>query len=159
MITHYPVLHRRIASEWENVRAAAAKAQAAFAAGGDYYVDAASLSLHGFYNGTERLLTWIARQIDGSLPQGASWHRELLQQMTLDVPGVRPPVLRKPTATLLEEYLGFRHIVRNLYAWELEHDKVKRLVDLLPQTVQAMEADLNAFGRFLDAAGRADEDA
>jgi len=153
VITQYHVLRQRLATEWANVRAAAEKAQAAYTEGGKYHVDAAALSLHGFYNGVERLFEWIARQIDGTLPQGSSWHRELLQQMTLDVPEVRPPVLQTPTAKLLEEYLGFRHVVRNLYSWELEPAKVKRLIELLPQTVQAVETDLETFGRFLDAAG------
>jgi hypothetical protein len=34
--------------------------------------------------------------------------------------------------------------------------KVARLVALLPETVQTVEADLEEFGRFLDAAGQAD---
>ncbi len=158
MITQYHVLHQRLITEWANVRLAAQKAQAAYAEGGAYNVDAAALSLHGFYNGTERLFEWIARQIDGALPQGSSWHRDLLQQMTLDIPGVRPPVIQEPTAKLLKEYLGFRHVVRSLYSWEMEPAKVKRLISLLPKTVEATQADLNAFGRFLDIAGRADKE-
>ena len=92
------------------------------------------------------------------LPQSSAWHRELLQQMMLDVPGVRPPLLQNSTAKLLEEFLGFRHVVRNLYTWELEPEKVARLVALLPETVQAVERDLEEFGRFLDAASQADKD-
>jgi hypothetical protein len=144
-------------SEWTNVRAAAAKAQAAYAEGGAYNIDAAALSLHGFYSGTERILEWIARQVDGTLPQGPAWHRELLDQMTLDAPGVRPPVLQKDTAKQLEEYLGFRHVVRNLYTWELDTTKVERLIKRLPHTLQAVEKDLETFGHFLDAASHADE--
>jgi hypothetical protein len=146
-------------AEWTNVRAAAEKAQAAYAEGGAYNVDAAALSLHGFYSGAERIFEWIARQVDGTLPQGPAWHRELLDQMTLDVPGVRPSVLQKVTAKQLEEYLGFRHVVRNLYTWELDTTKVKRLIKRLPHTLQAVEKDLETFGRFLDAASRADEQA
>lgn len=157
MITQYHILHQRLMAEWTNVRAAAEKAQAAYAEGGAYNVDAAALSLHGFYSGAERIFEWIARQVDGTLPQGPSWHRELLGQMTLDVPDVRPPALQKATAKLLEEYLGFRHVVRNLYVWELDPAKVKRLIEHLPHTIQATEKDLNAFGCFLDEASRADQ--
>lgn len=157
MITPYHVLHQRLTAEWANVRAAAEKAQAAYAEGGAYNVDAAALSLHGFYSGAERILEWIARQVDGALPQGPAWHRELLGQMTLDVPGVRPPVLQKATAKQLEEYLGFRHVVRNLYTWELDTTKVKQLINRLPHTLPAVEKDLETFGRFLEAASRADE--
>jgi hypothetical protein len=67
MITQYHVLRQQLVTEWANGRPAAQKAQAAFVEGGAYHVDAASLSLHGFYSGTEWLLEWIARQIDASL--------------------------------------------------------------------------------------------
>lgn len=157
MITSYHILRQRLVTEWINVRAAAEKAQAAYAEGGAYHVDAAALSLHGFYSGTERILEWIARQIDGALPQGPAWHRELLEQMMLDVPGVRPSVLQKDTVKQLEAYLGFRHVVRNLYTWELDTTKVERLIKHLPHTLQAVETDLEMFSRFLAAASHADE--
>ncbi|MCA9950527.1 MAG: hypothetical protein KDE48_12835, partial [Anaerolineales bacterium] len=137
MITQYNVLRRRLETEWVNVRAVAEKAQAAYADGGTYKVDASSLSLHSFYSGVERIFEWIARQIDGGLPEGSSWHRELLQQMTLDIPNVRPSVIQPSTAKLLDEFLGFRHVVRSLYSWELEPAKVERLLSMLPETVQA----------------------
>jgi hypothetical protein len=54
------------------VRAAAEKAQAAYADGGTYHVDAATLSLHGFYSGSERLFEAIARRIDGTVPQSST---------------------------------------------------------------------------------------
>lgn len=46
--------------------------------------------------------------------------------------------------------------VRMAAAKAEEAYKVARLVALLPETVQAVEADLEEFGRFLDAASRAD---
>lgn len=157
MITQYNILHQRLLAEWANVKAAAAKAQAAYASTGPFNVDATALSLHGFYSGLERIFEWIARQIDMSLPDGPAWHREILSQMTLDVPGIRPPVLKETTAKHLAPFLGFRHIVRNLYAWELEQNKVEQLIEQLPETVQAVESDFETFGRFLEVAGRADE--
>lgn len=60
-------------------------------------------------------------------------------------------------AVSLEDYLGFRHVVRNLYTWDLDPAKVNRLVEQLPQLISALDADLEEFGRFLEAAGRADE--
>jgi uncharacterized protein YutE (UPF0331/DUF86 family) len=66
-------------------------------------------------------------------------------------------VLQKNTAKQLEEYLGFRHVVRNLYTWELDTTKVERLIKHLPHTLQAVENDLETFGHFLDAASHADE--
>lgn len=157
MINQYPVLKQRIVAEWLNVQKAAAKAIAAYQNQSPYSIDAAGLNLQGFYNGLERLFEWIGRQIDNSIPEGGAWHRDLLRQMTLDVPGVRPSVISEQTAVSLEDYLGFRHVVRNLYTWDLDPAKVSRLVEQLPQLISALDADLNEFGRFLEAAGRAGE--
>jgi hypothetical protein len=65
----------------------------------DFYLDSVALNLHGFYSGVERLFEKIAATIDGSVPDSANWHQELLKQMSIEVPGVRPAVLpyeRKP---------------------------------------------------------------
>lgn len=48
--------------------------------------------VHDFYTGIEHLFERIAPELNGGLPAGPSWHRELLDDMTLDLPGVRPPV-------------------------------------------------------------------
>lgn len=74
MIARYIVLRRRIESELEDVRRAADKARRAFERArqrdqeADYYLDSAAINLHGFYNGVERILEGIARELDGGLP-------------------------------------------------------------------------------------------
>ncbi|HHC25204.1 MAG TPA: hypothetical protein ENK58_07325 [Desulfobacterales bacterium] len=72
----------RIRDGWERFRQT----------GDDFYTDSTALNMHGFYSGTERVFQLIARAVDGSVPQGANWHRMLLDQMICEVPGVRPAV-------------------------------------------------------------------
>jgi hypothetical protein len=43
------------------------------------YVDSVALNLHGFYSGLERPFELIARHVDRKLPEGETWHRDLLQ--------------------------------------------------------------------------------
>ncbi len=162
MIPRYFVLRRRIESELEDVRRAAAKASRAFERARrmnqdvDYYLDSTAINLHGFYNGVERIFEGIARELDGGLPESPNWHRELLAQMALDVTSLRPAVLRGDTANRLDEYLRFRHLVRNLYTWNFDADKLGVLVVGLSGVLADLEADLNLFGGFLEAAGHAD---
>jgi len=59
----------------------------------DVYLDGVALNLHGFYSGLERIFELIATTIDGTKPDGEHWHQALLQQMTSEMPGVRPAVL------------------------------------------------------------------
>jgi hypothetical protein len=49
--------------------------------GDDAYLKATAYDLHGFYGGLERIFEAVATAIDGSVPGGESWHRDLLQQM------------------------------------------------------------------------------
>lgn len=154
MISRYVVLRRRIEAELDDVRRAAEKASRAFERArhvgqdADYYLDSTAINLHGFYNGIERILEGIARELDGGLPEGPNWHRELLSQMTLDLAGLRPAVLHRETAARLDEYLRFRY-VRNLYTWSFDASKLSGLVAGLPEVLTDLEADLTVFGSFL----------
>ena len=85
----------------------------------DLYLDGVALNLHGFYSSLERLFELVASGLDGFVPQGPDWHRSLLEQMAAERPGIRPAVISSATHARLEAYRGFRHVVRNLYGFQL----------------------------------------
>jgi hypothetical protein len=163
MIPRYRVLRERVEAELAEVRRAAGKARQAFDAAeidsqqATFFLDSVAVNLHGFYSGIERIFEWIARELDGGLPTGSTWHRDLLTQMSLQVDGVRPAVIRSETARRLDAYLRFRHLVRNLYAWDFEAAKLADLVGGTADAVSGLEEDLAGFARFLEAASFADE--
>jgi hypothetical protein len=86
----------------------------------NYLVRAGGSILHDFYTGIEKIFESIAKEIDNRIPMGEEWHSELLRQMTLDIPGLRPPVITASTEKKLREYLGFRHLFRKRYGFELD---------------------------------------
>jgi len=94
----------------------------------DLFLDATALNLHGYYSGVERIFEHIAKEIDQSVPSGNAWHRELVFQMTMEIDHVRPPVISKSTERQLDEYRGFRHVVRNVYTYSLSQERLKTLV-------------------------------
>ena len=116
----------------------------------DLYVDSVALNLHGFYAGLERLFEMIAAAIDGSVPQGQNWHRMLLEQMADEVSSVRPAVISEETHQTLGEYRGFRHVVRNIYAFRFDQAKVSKLVQGALSVFSQVRAELLAFADFLD---------
>jgi hypothetical protein len=116
----------------------------------DYYVDATALNLHGFYAGIERLLEVIADGIDQTKPTGPHWHQEILRQMTAEISGVRPPVLSLETRDKLDRYRGFRHVVRNVYTFNLDAGQVRVLIGQLLSTLEQTRQDLHAFADFLE---------
>ena len=65
-------------------------------------VDAIALNLHGFYTGVERIFQVIANQIDYRKPTGDKWHSELLEQMSVDLPGIRQAVISENVLLILD---------------------------------------------------------
>jgi len=110
--------------------------------------------LHDFYTGIEHIFETIAPELNGGLPSGQAWHRELLTNMTLELPGVRPPVLREGTVQALDEFLRFRHLFRNVYGFELQWSRLQALLEQLPRAWNRVETDLDRFLDFLDAAAK-----
>lgn len=115
----------------------------------DFYLDSVALNLHAFYSGLERIFEKLASTIDRTVPSAANWHQELLTQMQTEIPSVRPAVISSLLKESLEEYRGFRHVVRNVYAYHLKPEKLKILVDNLESTFRLASEELTVFGDFL----------
>jgi len=116
----------------------------------DFYLDGVALNLHGFYSGLERIFELIAATVDGIKPEGELWHKTLLQQMARQVPSIRPAVLSENSFKQLDDYRGFRHIVRNVYTYRFDPEKVKKLVEKTPHLSIRLIAELQAFADFLE---------
>jgi vacuolar-type H+-ATPase subunit I/STV1 len=115
----------------------------------DAYLDSVALNLHAFYSGLEKLFELIARHVDGSSPEGIAWHRDLLSRMSDDVTDIRPAVISKEMSKELDQYRRFRHLVRNVYATNLNPEKISGLVEKLTEIWPKLSAELNAFSQFL----------
>lgn len=136
------------------VKAAQSQAQKAQAMGDIDFYQAAALSLQNYYMGAERIFEEIAQQIDQSFPFGANSHQQLLQQMSLDIPQTRPPLLSPESLEQLNEYRSFRHVVMHRYGFELRLDQVQALVEQLPICHQQLTQDVESFCEFLLALDR-----
>ena len=126
--------------------------------GDDGFWDGVALNLHGFYAGIEQIFEDIARTLEGSLPPGAAWPQALLLQMSSEVPGVRPAVVSSATRHCLDDYRSFRHIVRNVYTFNLRPARLNELVTGLRACQAALTEDLTAFAAFLDRMAQAPDE-
>lgn len=116
----------------------------------DLYLDSVSLNLHAIYSGFEKIFELISKNIDKSMPSGESWHMELLKQMETEIQQVRPPVITKQTFDLLNEYRGFRHIVRNVYTYNISYKKLTPLIDDLQVTFDNVKTEIHQFIKLLE---------
>ena len=125
--------------------------------GDDGYLDGVALNLHGFYAGVERIFEDIARGTGEGVPVGPEWHRDLLLQMSAAIDEIRPAVIRLETRYCLDEYRGFRHVVRNVYTFNLRPARLQELTSELRPCYDAVARDLEAFADFLERLARAGE--
>lgn len=119
--------------------------------GDEDYLGTVALKLHSFYSGAERIFREIARTIDASMPEGADWHRRLLRQMSAEISDVRPVVLTDATRNALNEYCAFRHVVRNVYTFDLRANRIQELAAELPACYELLRQDAEKLCEFLAA--------
>ncbi len=107
-----------------------------------------ALKLHNFYTGCERIFQLIANELNGGLPSGNDWHRRLLDRMKTAREG-RPAVISASMALKLQNYLGFRHVVRSLYGYELDPERIEKLVSHYPEAWRQFEQEMQEFTTWL----------
>ncbi len=117
-----------------------------------HYMASAAFGITCVCNVTEGMFRTIAENIDESVPAGGEQYAEqLIRQMTLEIPGVRPAVLRRETARLLGELMDFREFVYDTYTFAITEERLKKACAVLERAVDLLRADLNGFAEFADA--------
>lgn len=113
------------------------------------FLYAAAALLETYYSAIEKTLARIASTL-AVLPDGPAWHRRLLEEATLDLPKIRPPVLSCDTARRLDPYLAFRHRFRNFYLFDLDPSLVIPLLEGVPSVARSVIDELSEFAVILD---------
>jgi hypothetical protein len=111
-----------------------------------------AVNLHGWYTALETAFERVARLVDQSVPAGSAWHLELLEQMQLELPGVRPAALAPAAAAKLHELRKFRHFFRNAYALDLQPPLVRLRAEELLEVREPVSRQLTLLLRHVDAA-------
>jgi len=78
--------------------------------------------LHNFYNGVENILKQVFQSKSLPIPQGESWHRDLLLTAT------EKGILSAGLLNDLKRYLAFRHFFGHGYALNLSPEPMEPLV-------------------------------
>lgn len=153
-MSRYAALAGRIRTSLIDVQNAVGRAtllaDKAMKTGDDGYWDGVALNLHSYYTGIEHIFEDIARTMEANLPTGSDWHLDLLTQMSSEIEGIRPAVISRSTRERLDEFRGFRHVVRNIYTFNLRPARLRELVEGLQPCFQSVSTDLNAFITFLN---------
>ncbi|MBI5328611.1 MAG: hypothetical protein HZB80_10050 [Deltaproteobacteria bacterium] len=115
----------------------------------EVYEESLALKLHNFYTGCERIFHTIADDMNGGASSSFEWHKRLLKSMSLAIEGKRPPVISKATEKELEEFLAFRHVIRNIYGFEIDSERLQRLLEKVKPVFESFKKDTMKFLGFL----------
>lgn len=74
--------------------------------------------------------------------------------MASEIKLVRPPVISRETRNYLDEYRGFRHVVRNVYSFHLSSTKMAPLVNKLTKIFNQLKKEMEEFLYFLETSGK-----
>jgi uncharacterized protein YutE (UPF0331/DUF86 family) len=70
--------------------------------------------------------------------------------MSKEVANIRPAIISAELARQLDEYRGFRHVVRNVYSYNnFKPEKIEKLVMNLRPIFDEFKLHINAFNDFL----------
>lgn len=156
MTKNYKVLAERIRMELNNLEKLIVRAKRAINAyeytseNQDLFLDSIALNLHDFYTGVELIFSKVATVVDAKMPTTKEWHRDLLIQMSLDLSTIRPKVISQETLENLDDYRRFRHVIRNIYSFNLEITRIQPLIERLPEIFIQLKQELSDFSDLLD---------
>jgi len=71
--------------------------------------------------------------------------------MAEEVTEVRPAVISDSVRLSLDEYRGFRHIVRNVYTYKFDSVRIEKLTEKAGPLFARLRAELLSFADFLRA--------
>ena len=93
-------------------------------------------TIHNIYNALESYFLRISRFFENDLPP-STWHRELVERMTIEIEGLRPRLLDSSLAQDIHELRAFRHVFRNIYGTRLDPERTRIVQNRVPSALTA----------------------
>ncbi|MCX6583009.1 MAG: hypothetical protein NT166_22765 [Candidatus Aminicenantes bacterium] len=100
--------------------------------------------LHSFYNGLEKILLIISKNIDRQNLTDSKWHKSLLEGMAKENES-RKAVLSEEMKNQLMDYLGFRHFFRHAYSFHLEWEEMEDLIKSIHDVWVKFKKEMTSF--------------
>jgi len=101
-----------------------------------------------FYECQETMFLKISSFFENELP-GDRWHKQLLENMTIQIKNTRERVISEKTYLLLQEFLDFRHFYRYYTGFDYEWKKLEDLEEKYAQVQPLLKQDIENFVDFL----------
>lgn len=106
--------------------------------------------LHNLYSSYEDLFKEVAVTFENNIDRNSGYHKNLLLRMKIAIPGIRPGILSEKSHLILGELMGFRHVFRHAYDYNLSSEKLKSLRGNVLLHYPGIEMDVKNFKKFLE---------
>ena len=100
------------------------------------------------YTALETLFLRVSQFFENRLAPDR-WHSDLLEKMTLEVPGIRQRLIGRPTYQHLAELMRFRHFKRHYVEQQYDWDRIDFLAQTYEKVKPLIAGDLDRFDQFL----------
>ena len=94
--------------------------------------------IHSFYNGVENILKQAVREKGKDVPQGQTWHRDLVELT------VNEGIISHKTSKAIAQYLAFRHFFSHAYAFDLHPERIVPLVKGAKDVFENLRMDIES---------------
>ena len=106
--------------------------------------------LHNLYSAYEDMFKEISLTFENSIERNSGFHKNLLIRMKIPIPGIRPNVLSEESYLVLGELMGFRHVFRHSYNYNLTPDKMEILRKKILEKKTSIDSNIIIFKQFLE---------
>ncbi len=103
----------------------------------DLELSGTAILLHNFYNGLENILKQTFRNQSITLPEGPSWHQDLINK------AVDKNILSEDLALEIKRYMGFRHFISHGYAINLDPERLTKLTSNIVEIFKKFKDEIN----------------
>lgn len=139
----------------DKTRALIARHKAAATSTSEAEIIALAYEIHNFYGLCEQIFERIRGYFAVPIARPDRYHEELLNQMALEIPQVRPAVISPELRQELDEFRRFHHFFRHAYVASFDRHRVLGLAERVTSVAHAVSAALETFqSRVLEIADR-----
>ncbi len=103
-----------------------------------------AIRVQQFYTALENLFKQIVKSFENYLE-----NLQLLTQMNIEIPMIRPTVISNKSVPLLEKTKAFRHSIEQTYDCELDERELILIQKKLKEEYPHVESDLQKFRSFI----------